>query len=135
MPSRLTIMNLPIKLVAFSAAAVFLQTTNVPPLGDLTGPLERMTLVGVLLMAVQRLWASNAAKDKQLLDMSARVTETMALVMESVKELRKATEEIGSAMDNLASNIAALPCSMSDIKIERAEAQDLLAKRGTHGNR
>ncbi len=68
--------------------------------------------------------AKIAEKDKQLIDMATKVTETMALVMVAVKELRTATEEIGAAMDNLASNIGAIPCAMKEQVIARVEKQD-----------
>ena len=102
-------------LVAGSAIALFLQTT-VPPnapfnVSDYSSPLERLTLVMALVIAVKVLWSSNAKKDDQIIAMSQKVTETMVLVVESNKENRKATEELGAALDNLASNIAAMPCA------------------------
>jgi hypothetical protein len=109
-------MTFPPKLLAVAAFALFFQTT-IPPsavgVPDITAAVERLTLVSALVVAVRVLWASNSKKDDQIVQMSQKVTETMVLVVESNRESRKATEELGAALDNLASNIAAMPCAVT----------------------
>lgn len=99
-------------------AAVFTLVSQIG--GALVGPsdwithAERLTLDVVLIVGLRELWSSNKKKDGQLLAISTKVTETMALLQESVKLLQKTTEELGDALDNLSSNIAVLPCTASE---------------------
>jgi hypothetical protein len=97
-------------LTVFSGGILMLQTAGAtsPDITGIIGPIERLTLVGALIIAVRVLWGSNSRKDIQIIEMATKVTETMVSVMDAVKELRKATEEIGAAMDNLAENVAAM---------------------------
>ncbi len=81
------------------------------PIGDatsITHTVTELTLTGALIVAIRVLWASNQKKDDQILSMATKVTETMALVMEAVKELRVTTDEVGTALENLGSQVAAL---------------------------
>lgn len=102
--------NMPANIVVAASSAIALLQSVVPPMAptDFLGPVERLTLVGALVVAVRVLWIANKAKDLQITTMSVDVTKTMVLVMEAVKELRIATEEVGAAMDNVAENVAAL---------------------------
>lgn len=110
--------NLPAALTAglFSAAA-FIQAA--PDVAGFIGPIERLTLSGALMIAVWVLWSSNnkerveyrkiiAEKDAAILSMATEVTKVMTSVMDAVKESRKASEELGAAVDNLAENVAAI---------------------------
>lgn len=115
-------MGLPIKAFSTLSAAVMLQTSV--PSSDFVGPIERMTLVSALVIAVTVLWRSNATKDQQIVAMATKVTETMVSVLDAVKELRRATEEVGDAMDNLASNIGAMPCAMDERYAKASERAD-----------
>ena len=96
-------------LISLSAVAAVLQTAPVSPdLQTILSPIERLTLVAALVAAVKVLWSANSTKDTRLLDMSGKVTETMVSVMDAVRELRKSTEELGDAIDQLTANVAAL---------------------------
>lgn len=86
------------------------------PIGDatsITHTVTELTLTGALLVAVRTLWTSNKEKDVQILAMATKVTETMALVMAAVQELRTATNELGEGLDNLSNQIAALEGALS----------------------
>lgn len=99
----------------FAGLLLLLQTAPTP-LGDatsITHTVTELTLTGALIIAVKVLWESNKKKDEQVLTMATRVTETMALVMRAVEELRVTTNELGSGLDNLSSQIAALEGALS----------------------
>ncbi len=111
-----------------------------------TGPLDsigRLTLDGALVIAVGVLWkalatmtatkdARIAEKDTHIITMTAEMTKIMTMVIETNQELRRSNDEIGAAMDNLASNIAALPCSLNQSETDRAERQDFLRRKGNN---
>ncbi len=65
----------------------------------------RLTLDAALVFAVVSLWKALAAKDQrigekdqQIVGMATKVTETMVLVMEAVKELRLTVGELKAVM-------------------------------------
>ena len=62
--------------------------------------------------------------------MTTEMTKIMTMVIETNQELRKSNDEIGAALDNLASNVAALPCTMNARDVERAEHIDFMRRRG-----
>lgn len=98
-------------LVPTIASVLLLLQIATPSAGDassITHIVSELSLTGALIVAVKVLWSSNQKKDDQILGMATKVTETMALVMEAVKELRVATNELGTGLDNLASQIALL---------------------------
>jgi hypothetical protein len=103
--------SLPNLLAVLSLAVYLFQGAASTDLTGFVAPLERLTLVGALVIAVRVLWVANARKDAQVIEMASKVTETMVSVMAAVAELRKATEELGAGLDNLADNIAALTCA------------------------
>ena len=105
--------DIPPKLITLTSAMLLFQT-SIPPWTDVISPVERLTLIGALVVAVRVLWVSNSRKDEQLVAMAAKVTETMALVLVAVQELRGATERIGKSMDSLSDKIAILPCSVME---------------------
>jgi hypothetical protein len=111
----MTFANLPANVITIFSGALLVVQTGTLGGADLTGvvgPIERLTLVGALLVAVRVLWGSNTRKDEQIIQMAQKLTETMVSVMDAVRELRKATEESGAAMDNLSENVALLSAGM-----------------------
>lgn len=109
----------PHNFLIFPAAAMLLQTAA-PVIGDFAGPVERIGLLTALMIAVKVLYTSNSAKDKIILDMAGQMIKVTTEVLGAVKELRSTTDqmrlttdELGNAMDNLASNIAAIPCAVA----------------------
>ncbi len=134
------------KVLILGASGLALAQVQIPQAGPLDS-VGRLTLDGALIIAVGVLWKAMkdaraseetriaekdkriAEKDAQLIAMTTKVTEVMVMVIETNKELRQSNDEIGAAMDNLASNIAALPCAMDQRVTERAEAAD----RQRHG--
>ncbi len=88
----------------------------------------QLTLSGALIIGLRAQWLENkdqrkehvrlmADKDAIIIAMATKTTETMVLVMAGVAELRKSTEQSGSAMDNLADNVAALSYKVDGGKI------------------
>ena len=88
------------------------------PIGELTwlGQVERTGLYGALLVAVAFLWKSResdnnfwrtqiADKDKQILTMTEHITASLALQVETNRELRKIIEESTRAKEDLAHSI------------------------------
>jgi hypothetical protein len=117
----------PNAFTGLSSLALLLQTAGAGDLSGIITPIERLTLTGALVIGVRQLWVANARerqehmrivaeKDAIIIEMAKKVTETMVSVMDSVKELRGATEEIGAAMDNLAENFAAISAGFPVLK-------------------
>jgi hypothetical protein len=102
---RISAMTIPPVLVAVAGVAVLIQTA-LPP--DFVGPAERLTLVGVLLIAVKVLWASNAKKDEAIIAMTQKLTESMVIVVESNRELRSSNEKVTTAVETLVYNVDVL---------------------------
>jgi hypothetical protein len=100
--------NLAANLFTAFSGIILLQTAAAPDITGVVGPIRTFTLDVALIIAVRVLWGTNSKLQAQNTAMATQVTEVMVSVMDAVKELRKATEEMGAAMDNLAENVAAL---------------------------
>lgn len=90
---------LPFKAVfSLAVANLMFQAAPIPGSFDAAG---RLTLDAALVVAVGVLWRALGSKDQriaekdgQVVAMATKATETMALVMEAVKELRGSVNEL-----------------------------------------
>ena len=103
--------SLPHGLAVLASAALLLDTVA-PVSGSLVDAAGRLSLDGVLVAGVIALWKALAAreaahaealaakdqridaKDAQIITMTTKVTEVMALVLEAVKELRSSVNRL-----------------------------------------
>ncbi len=126
----------PIKLIMLFGTGGILAQATLPAGAGPYDQIGRLSLDGALILAVGVLWkfmitlmdrsdklvalkdAHINSQGEQIVAMATKTTEVMTLVMESVKESRKATEalasrfdtrldEVGNAMDNIAENLSA----------------------------
>lgn len=67
----------------------------------------RMTLDGALILAVIVLWRALTKKDDQVIAMSQQTAQTMALVLEAVKELRGTIADLKVSYQDL-------PCAIRE---------------------
>jgi len=96
-------------LIGLSFSALVMQTAvnTVPDVSPFVTPVEHLTVVAVLAIAVRVLWNAMREKDARIVEMTTKVTEVMTTVIDAVKEMRKSSDELGVAVDNLSSNVAA----------------------------
>jgi hypothetical protein len=88
-----------------SSAVALLQAT--PP-SELVGPVERLSLEAALIFAVIALWKVTREQSQIIQSLAVKVAENVAQNTDANKELRKSTEELGAAIDNISENFAAL---------------------------
>jgi hypothetical protein len=81
-------------ICGLSITALFVQAAAPATEIGAVGSIERLTLLGALVIAVGVLWRALAEKDKQLISMTGEVTKILTLVMEAAKELRVAVDEL-----------------------------------------
>ncbi len=101
-------LSLPTKSVIGLSTTSLLISQVIPALSPSTAidAAGRLTLDAALVLAVIALWRAVGAKDQkiaekdaQMIIMAGKTAETMALTMESVKELRVAVTELKSAVN------------------------------------
>ena len=107
------------KLMLYPLASLIMLQVVAPDLSPFVTPIERFTLVGALIIAVKVLWTSNKEKEKVVLDIAKRVTETITKTNDSVLALIKTTDELGNAIDQLTNNVSLLTDGKSFMKDEK----------------
>jgi hypothetical protein len=81
------------------------------------GPIERLSLVGALVVAVAVLWRSLARKDEekskmsdQMIEMAKTVTQAMVQNSDALRESIQAKRDLTEAVNDLREGLVRFPC-------------------------